>query len=166
MAAGTFVLAGYGARRTAVAALSEGDTVRVVLRARTPTASYGSLSLLVGGWPRILRAGENIAGRSASDEATLSGNAEVRHPRSAIGFSRDSSTLVMASVDGRQAASVGVTIVELAELMKEFGAWDALNFDGGGSTTMIVQGRIVNAPSDPLGEREIASGLLLVRRTP
>ena len=166
VAAGTFVLAGYGARRTAVAALSEGDTVRVVLRARTPTASYGSLSLLVGGWPRILRAGENIAGRSASDEATLSGNAEVRHPRSAIGFSRDSSTLVMASVDGRQAASVGVTIVELAELMKEFGAWDALNFDGGGSTTMIVQGRIVNAPSDPLGEREIASGLLLVLRTP
>ncbi len=72
----------------------------------------------------------------------------------------------MASVDGRQAASVGVTIVELAELMKEFGAWDALNFDGGGSTTMVVQGRIVNAPSDPLGEREIASGLLLVRRTP
>jgi len=51
-------------------------------------------------------------------------------------------------------------------LMKEFGAWDALNFDGGGSTTMVVQGRIVNAPSDPLGEREIASGLLLVRRTP
>jgi hypothetical protein len=163
---GGAVLAGYGARAAAVAKLADGDTVRVILRARTATGAYPALSLLVGGWPRILRAGENIAGRSASDEATLSGNAEVRHPRSAIGFSRDSSTLVLVAVDGRQAGSVGITIVELAELMREFGAWDALNFDGGGSTTMVVQGKIVNSPSDPTGEREIASGLLLVRRTP
>lgn len=163
--AGAAVLAGYGPRATAVAALAEGDTVRVVLRARTPTATYAP-ALLIGGWPRIVRAGVNIAGNSASDEATLSGNAEVRHPRSAIGFSRDSSTLILATVDGRQASSVGMTIVELAELMREFGAWDALNFDGGGSTAMVIKGRVANSPSDPTGERAVANALLVVRRNP
>ena len=160
------VLAGYGARAATVKQLAEGDTVRILLRATSPSTMYPSLSLLVGGWPRILRGGENIAARSASDEATLSGNAEVRHPRSAIGFSRDTSTLMIATVDGRQPASAGMTLVELAEVMREFGAWDALNFDGGGSTTLVVQGRIVNSPSDPAGEREVAAGLLVVRRVP
>ena len=160
------VLAGYGARAAALARLADGDTVRMVLRARTPTSAHTGLTLLIGGWPRILREGENIAGRSASDEATLSGNAEVRHPRSAIGFSRDSSTLILATVDGRQAASVGMTIVELADLMREQGAWDALNFDGGGSTAMVIKGRVVNSPSDPTGERAVANALLVVRRTP
>jgi hypothetical protein len=164
--AGGATLAGYGARADAVAKLADGDTVRILIRAKTPTAAYPSLALLIGGWPRILRNGENIAGRSASDEATLSRNAEVRHPRSAVGFSRDSSTLILATVDGRQATSAGMTIVELAALMREFGAWDALNFDGGGSTTMVIQGRVVNSPADPTGEREIANGLLIVRRAP
>jgi exopolysaccharide biosynthesis protein len=72
----------------------------------------------------------------------------------------------LVTVDGRQAASVGMTLVELAELMREAGAWDALNFDGGGSTVMVIKGRVVNSPSDPTGEREIANGLLLVKRTP
>lgn len=164
--AGGTTLAGYGARADAVAALADGDTVRVVLRARTPTGVVPSPGLLIGGWPRILRGGVNIAGNSAADEATISRNAEVRHPRSVVAFSRDSSTLFLATVDGRQASSVGMTVAELADLMRAEGAWDALNFDGGGSTVLVVQGRIVNSPSDPTGEREVANALLIVRRSP
>ena len=166
VAAGGATLAAYGARADGVAKIAEGDTVRVVLRAKSPSKTYPSLSLLIGGWPRILKGGQNIAGLAANDEGTISRNAEVRHPRSAIGFSRDSSTLILATVDGRQAASVGMTTVELAELMREFGAWDALNFDGGGSTTMVIKGRVVNKPADPTGERDVANALLVVRRPP
>ena len=59
-----------------------------------------------------------------------------------------------------------MTLPELADFMRELGAWQALNFDGGGSTSMVLAGKLVNSVSDPTGEREVASGLLLVKRTP
>ena len=157
------VLSAYGTRAKEVQAMAEGDTVRILLttlprlrRGRTP-------SLLVGGWPRILRDGRNVAGDAAVVEGTISRNAEVRHPRTAIGFSRDSATLVLVVVDGRSQRSVGMTLVELAELMRQMGAWQALNLDGGGSTTMVIDGAIVNAPSDATGEREVGNALLVLR---
>jgi hypothetical protein len=64
-------------------------------------------------------------------------------------------------VDGRSQKSVGMTLVELAALMRRLGAWQAMNFDGGGSTTMIIDGAIVNAPSDATGEREVGNALLV-----
>jgi len=57
-----------------------------------------------------------------------------------------------------------MTLVELAALMRRLGAWQAMNFDGGGSTTLVVGGSIVNAPSDATGEREVGNALLVVRR--
>ena len=56
-----------------------------------------------------------------------------------------------------------MTLVELAELMRSLGAWDAMNFDGGGSTAMIVGGRLANVPSDSVGERTVGNVLLVVR---
>jgi exopolysaccharide biosynthesis protein len=80
----------------------------------------------------------------------------VRHPRTAVGISKDGDTLLLVAVDGRQEGhSRGATLAELGELMKGFGAHDALNLDGGGSTAMIVKDRatgvfaVVNRPSDP-----------------
>lgn len=158
------VLAAYGARTATVDSLPDGDTVRVVLAAapwqtgRSPAPP----ATIIGGWPRILRDGENIAARAPAEEGTISRNAEVRHPRTAVGFSRDSSVVWLVTVDGRQAASAGMTLVELADLMKELGAWNALNFDGGGSTTMVIRDRLVNVPSDRTGEREVGNALLLI----
>jgi exopolysaccharide biosynthesis protein len=61
-----------------------------------------------------------------------------------------------------------MTLVELAELMRQLGATEALNLDGGGSTTMVARraGRIevVNRPSDATGERPVANVLAVVRR--
>lgn len=84
-----------------------------------------------------------------------------RNPRTAFGFSRDMRTLIMAVVDGRRAGSKGMTCNELRDLMIEFGAWNAANTDGGGSSTMWVKGyngttyggtgpnhNVVNQPSD------------------
>ena len=158
------ILAGYGDRAKEVSAMAAGDTVKILL-STLPRSPYGApLSLVIGGWPRILRDGHDVAVDAATVEGTISRNAEARHPRTAIGFSRDSTTLFLLVVDGRSQRSVGVTLVELAAIMRELGAWQAMNFDGGGSTTMVIDGAVVNAPSDPTGEREVGSALALVRK--
>jgi hypothetical protein len=158
------VLAGYGARAAEVAALAEGDTLRVVLAVSPRPTSRSPLQLLIGGWPRVVRNGKNVAANAAVDEGTISRNAEVRHPRSAVGFNRDSTQLLLVVVDGRSEKSIGVTTVELGTLLIELGAWQAMNFDGGGSTTMVVKDKIVNSPSDGAGEREVGNALLVLSK--
>jgi hypothetical protein len=158
------VLSAYGPRALAVQALAEGDTVKVLLATLPALPRNSHLQQLIGGWPRILRDGKNVAGDAATAEGTLSRNAEARHPRTAVGFSRDSSKLFILTIDGRSENSGGATLVELAALMRKLGAWQAMNFDGGGSTTMVVGGRVVNVPSDSTGERAVGNALLVVRR--
>jgi hypothetical protein len=160
------VLAAYGARTVALDSTADGDTLRITLGAAPwPSPAPAAIpSLLIGGWPRILRDGASVAGRASADEGTISRNAEVRHPRTAVGVTRDRKTLLLVTVDGRSAASVGMTLVELADFMKTLGAWDALNFDGGGSTTMVIGDRVVNTPSDRTGEREVGSALFIMKR--
>lgn len=159
------VLAAYGpgSRLREVQSLADGDTIRVVLTT-LPRTGVGAPTILIGGWPRILRDGQDVAVDAPTVEGTVSRNAEARHPRSAIGFSRDSTTLFLVVVDGRTQKSVGMTLVELAALMRRIGAWQAMNFDGGGSSTMIVDNALVNAPSDSTGERAVGNALLVVRR--
>jgi len=142
--------------------MRDGDTVRVLL-ATLPRLAHGTTPrLLIGGWPRILRDGANVAADAATVEGTISRNAEVRHPRTSIGFSRDRRTVFLLAVDGRSEKSVGMTLVELAAFMRSIGAWQAMNFDGGGSTTMVINGAVVNTPSDPTGERDVGNALLVV----
>jgi hypothetical protein len=162
--AGGAVLSAYGAglRVKEVQSMADGDTVRVLLATLPRLRGSALPSMLIGGWPRILRDGAEVASEAASVEGTISRNAEMRHPRSAIGFSRDSSTLYLLTVDGRSTTSVGVTLTELAGIMRRLGAWQALNFDGGGSTTMVVDGVVMNKPSDPTGEREVGNAVLVI----
>ena len=157
------VLVAHGARTGEVQAMREGDTVKILLAPLPRLALGAAPALLVGGWPRILHDGRNVAGDAAVVEGTISRNAEARHPRTAIGYSRDGRTLLLVVVDGRTARSVGMTLVELAEQMRRLGAWQALNLDGGGSTTMVIDGAIVNVPSDTTGERAVGNALLVVR---
>ncbi len=164
---GGAVLSATGARAAAVDSTADGDTVRITLAAAPWPASpraAAAPALIIGGWPRLLRDGASVAARAPADEGTISRNAEVRHPRTGIGFSRDSATLYLVTVDGRQAASAGMTLVEFAALMKELGAWNALNFDGGGSTTLVIGDRVANVPSDQTGERAVGSALFIVEK--
>ena len=92
------------------------------------------------------------------------------HPRTAIGVDRDSKTLLFLVVDGRQKISRGYTMVELANKMIELGADEALNLDGGGSSTMMARTpsgklRTINSPSDG-GQRSVANGLEITYRKP
>ena len=154
-------LVGYESFALRVGSIRAGETLKVVPRTNPRTSP---LAQLAGGWPRIVRDGENVAARAHELEGSLYTNIGVRNPRTAIGFSRDSTTLWLVTVDGRSNASVGMTGVELGDFMRELGAYQALNLDGGGSTTMIVRDRIVNAPSDSAGERPVGDALVLIAR--
>ena len=57
-----------------------------------------------------------------------------------------------------------MTIAELSALLLELGAVEAVNMDGGGSTTMVAGGRVVNSPSDLTGERPVGDALLVLGR--
>ncbi|MFN2601942.1 MAG: phosphodiester glycosidase family protein [Gemmatimonadaceae bacterium] len=159
------VLAAYGTglRTKEVQSMADGDTIEVLL-ATLPHIDHGQTpAMLIGGWPQILRDGKNVAADAATVEGTISRNAEMRHPRTAVGYSRDGSTLFLLTVDGRSESSGGMTLVELANMMRKLGAWQAMNFDGGGSTTMVIDGALVNKPSDKEGERAVGNALLVVK---
>jgi phosphodiester glycosidase len=82
-------------------------------------------------------------------------------PRTAIGVNADGK-LMMVVVDGRQPRySLGLSMVGFARLMKRLGAVDALNLDGGGASTMVVEGRVVNRPSDGSLRHVATSALIL-----
>lgn len=93
------------------------------------------------------------------------------NPRTAIGFNKDNTEMIMVTIDGRNKNYVGVKQTELAEIMLGLGAYNAVNMDGGGSTTMGVDFlknsniTVVNIPSDGR-ERKIASGVGVFNTSP
>tara|TARA_A100001035_G_scaffold59932_1_gene44875 strand:- start:101 stop:793 length:693 start_codon:yes stop_codon:yes gene_type:complete len=79
-------------------------------------------------------------------------------PRSAIGYSKEG-YLIMMVVDGRQADSRGVYLEELAIMMMEFNCDEAINLDGGGSSCMVADNRLLNRPVGRNNQREIMSAI-------
>jgi len=116
----------------------------------------------VSGGPRILRNGEVSV--EWKKEGIREGFDSERHPRTAAGYTEDRRYLILVVVDGRMPGySRGTSLYELADIMRDFGCMDALNLDGGGSSTMVVLDRVVNRPSDRTGARPVSSGLLIVQ---
>ena len=92
-----------------------------------------------------------------------------RNPRTAVGIARGGRTLILVAVDGREYLNAGMTLRELGDLMLALGARDAINLDGGGSTTLVYADpdsanrlRIANHPSDRTGERTVGDALAIV----
>ena len=90
---------------------------------------------------------------------------ETRHPRTAAAKLKDGKFL-MLTADGRSEQSAGLDLYDLAKYMLELGAVDAMNLDGGGSTTMFLDGKVVNKPSDKEGERKIGDAIVVTLRKP
>jgi len=154
------LLVAEGAMRDSLRAMvKRGGMIRVSM---TLNPDHGNLRTVVGGWPRIVRNGRSVAEWSDIEEGTRKGFSVGRHPRTAGGISRDGNTLYLMTVDGRRESDGGMSLVELAHFMIGLGAYDAMNFDGGGSTTMVVEGKVVNHPSDATGERAVGSALVVV----
>jgi len=110
------------------------------------------LSAMTGRF-RLTMAGRKIAHRGP--EAFFR-----RHPRTIVGRT-DTGSVVIATIDGGRTTSVGATLVEASSVAQGLGMVDSVNLDGGGSTTMVVNGALVNAPSGS-GERAVGDALVYV----
>jgi exopolysaccharide biosynthesis protein len=114
---------------------------------------------MLGGGPQLIKAGKVAI--TDREEKMAPGFATDRHPRTAIA-KLESGRLVLVTVDGRQpGVSAGMTLQMLAELLLELGAVEAINLDGGGSTTMVINNKVVNRPSDQTGERPVSDAILI-----
>jgi hypothetical protein len=89
---------------------------------------------------------------------------DMRHPRTMIGVDRRG-VIWLIVIDGRQPAySIGMTLPELVALADRLELGDALNLDGGGSTTMVVKGKFVNKPADAAGPRPVSDAIVVKSR--
>jgi hypothetical protein len=112
---------------------------------------------IMGGGPMLVWQGK-IFITDSEEWFTQIANA---NPRTAVGLDRKGRLLLLV-VDGRQPGySDGVTFTELAEIFMGLNARYAVNLDGGGSSTMVVKGKVINRPSDKTGERKVASILAI-----
>ena len=85
-----------------------------------------------------------------------------RNPRTFAGVDARG-RLVLVTVDGRTSRDLGLSIPEAADVARSLGLVDAINLDGGGSTTMVVDGRVISRPSDSTGERPVGDALVIGR---
>lgn len=126
-----------------------------------PESAPESLRWAVGGGVRIL---EN--GRVTTQDTSI-------HPRTALGLTPSGDILFLVVIDGRQDHSRGLSLVDLAEIFRSLGTADAINLDGGGSSTLAARGsdgriQVLNSPWDHRlygGERAVATHLGLRARS-
>ncbi len=149
------VLSGSGTAATFLKTLSVGDAVTVKLNLISQETSGIAIKQVIGAHDYMLKNGGFI--NSDWDE---------RHPRTGVGFSADGNKIYYIVVDGRLAASVGVTTYQLADILRLSGAAYAVNLDGGGSSAMFVkQVGVVNTPSDG-SPRAVGNALFAISSAP
>lgn len=155
---------------------ARGDTLMLVGIARASLIEHDTVTVsvslgpvmpvnAVGGFPLLVRDSAIVATVDTDGAVSFRGV----NPRTAAGYADNGRRLLLVVIDGRQAGvSTGTTIRETAELLRDFGAREAVNLDGGGSTAMVVRDvatgatRLVNKPSDAVGERPVANALGLL----
>lgn len=151
----TSTVVGFGPRQS--------GRLRVEIRptAEVLTEPLGWMRHALTGIPLLLENGERVETESAH---TLFVH---KHPRTALGLGKDGSTLYIVVVDGRQPGySKGLRTSQVGSLLASYGAWDALNLDGGSSSTLVIPslGGLVNDPCfKKADERSVPNHLGIVR---
>jgi hypothetical protein len=164
-AGGMTVVAGKNASadlRAFLLTLRPGDSTRL----RYSLTPFHPLQA-VGGRPMLVRDSAVVPEVETEGQASF----RARNPRTAVGIANRGRRLILVVVDGRQKGySDGMTLTELASLMMSLGARDAINLDGGGSSTLVYFDstskamRVANRPSDAVGERAVGDALAIVHR--
>ena len=108
--------------------------------------SFKDANHIIGAGPYLVKDGEVFVDVTAQKFGSITG----RNPRSAIGFN-EKNELIIVTIDGREESSVGVTLTQLAYIMKGLGCKYAMNFDGGGSSVIYVNGTVANSPAQKGG---------------
>ncbi|TCO73153.1 phosphodiester glycosidase family protein [Marinisporobacter balticus] len=135
-----------------------GDSVRF---SAITNPNFENLSMSVGSGSFIVKEG--------FVESNYHINISGKHPRTALGISKDKTQVFLVTIDGRTASYTGVTQEELGRIMIELGAYDAINLDGGGSTDMVVRSlgeeskKVVNNLSEG-SERRIMNGIGVISK--
>jgi Phosphodiester glycosidase/Calcineurin-like phosphoesterase len=149
--AGTTILLGREAGAVALRSLAVGTHVSVAYQPKTSDGA--PLYAAIGGNYLLVKDG---VPQDFSDVALAA--------RSAVGFNREGTKMYLLTIDGKQVNSAGVTLTQWAKMVADFGAYTALNIDGGGSSTLLARKpgetdlTLENSPSDG-SERAVANGL-------
>lgn len=162
-----FVISASGAIPPALARLKKGDRIDLsftyVTALGTSASAWRNADDIVGGAGLLLLRGREVRDWK-EEQLAAAGFVDARHPRTLVGRDRDGDTWLVV-VDGRQPGhSAGMSLPELTAFSRRLGLVDALNLDGGGSSTMVVKGSVVNKPSDPTGPRPVSDAIVVLRR--
>jgi len=153
---GHVALAVRGVPTERILELREGDEVTISLQHKG--IDWEGVTHVAAGGPLLVKGSQKFI--PFAEEGFNQRFAENRHPRSALGVSPAGDVWLVA-VDGRQSMSDGATLDELAQVMIDLGCTDAINLDGGGSTTLAVAGLVLNRPSTGQ-QRAIANSILVI----
>ncbi|WDV46110.1 phosphodiester glycosidase family protein [Clostridiaceae bacterium M8S5] len=156
-----YVLTGRGfAGEQLIQHFKIGDTVSLQMNT---SRDISDISAAVGGGSVLIKNGVAV-----KDYAI---NMRGKQPRTSVGITKDGNELIIVTVDGRHTSFKGLTQAEITELMSELGSYNAINFDGGGSTTMVLSPldkdttKLINYPSDG-SQRRVINGLGIFNNAP
>jgi len=152
---GGFVLSGIGRMARSLELIEEGCVVTPDLRTNP---RWPAIRHALGGGPRLVKDGrEHI---TASPEGFRSDIYAGAPSRTAVGITATGRLLLVVAEGAGGDDRCGMTLKELAATMIKLGAVDAMNLDGGGSSTFVADGRLYNAPSDGT-QRRVSNALLV-----
>jgi len=159
-----FVVSARGEARDWVRrSLRKGTRVRVRAALQPADASrsnpWAAAEDVLGAGPRLVTSGRVDV--TDVREKMIPTFATELHPRTAIAALADGRALLLVADGRRSPERVGLALEDLAKLLIELGAVDAINLDGGGSTAMVVKGTLVNFPTDPTGERPVSDAIVV-----
>jgi exopolysaccharide biosynthesis protein len=144
------------------------DVTTDLLTSNDKPLKTGAATDVVNGGPMLVQNGAlNITAKRDGmvhpddNNSFYYGWVHKRNPRTIVGVDAQGRTLIVTA-DGRQTTSLGLSIKEEADVARSLGMINAINLDGGGSTTMVQNGKVVNSPSDATGERPVGDALLLL----
>lgn len=163
-----FVIHGRGTSKTGcntgaknfVGALRPGDIVEFDNIILTPDGERIYPRTIISGNPK------NVGGGETLDTEGERNDASARHPRTSLGVNKDGTKMIMMVIDGRIASSVGVTTSMLADVMRFAGAYEALNVDGGGSSTLYTAALGVRNNCSDGSERAVGNAIFAVLEAP
>lgn len=156
---GSYVLSGHGTAASFVASLTQGETITINTQMKLGDNTIIPTQM-AGGQPMILSGGVVLNTEGALDHLT------ALNPRTAVGYDATGTKLVLLVVDGRSSASQGCVSKVLADIMREVGCSEAMNFDGGGSSALYT--KVLGVRNDPSDgkERAVTNGVFAVSNAP
>ncbi len=157
IAAGKFVLSGHGTMKTVIEGLKAGDEVEIIYSLVINNKETKVAQCISGHQTNLMVDNGVVVTENFWNEL---------HPRTGYGYSQTGDTVIFCVVDGRTARSIGCTTQVLGAIMKHFGAWYALNWDGGGSSCMAINhfGQMNQASAG--SERAVCNAMFAVADVP